>query len=192
MKDVFLTCIYCFPSQSHDEFDDFCTKFDLLLSNINHEFTLCSIVTGDFNAPCSIGWQNNITNSIPQKIDSLTLSAGYKQMIDKPTHVVNNSMSCIDLLFWTNQNTISSNRVDVSIFEKFHHNIIFAKINILVPLPPVYVREVWDYSQANVENIKKAISNFNWSKAFQNLSVDKRIEHLNETLLNILRNYTSK
>ena len=56
-------------------------------------------------------------------------------------------------------------------------------------MPPVYVREVWDYSQTNVKNIKKAIFNFKWSKAFQNLSVDERVEHFNETLRNIFRNY---
>ena len=64
-----------------------------------------------------------------------------------------------------------------------------AKIDIRVPLPPVYVREVWDYSKANVEHIKKAISNFNWHYTFKDLSVDEKVKLLNETLLNIFRNY---
>ena len=98
-------------------------------------------------------------------------------------------MSCIELLFCTKQNTISNYGVDVSIFDNCHHNIIFGKVNIPVPLPPVYIREVWNYIQANVENIKYAMSNFNWSKAFKNLSVDGKIRPLNETLLNIFRNY---
>ena len=34
-EKCFFNCIYCSPSQNHDEFDDFCTKLDLLLSNIN-------------------------------------------------------------------------------------------------------------------------------------------------------------
>ena len=75
-------------------------------------------------------------------------------MIDKPTQVINNSMSCIDLLFCTNQNSVSN------YVGKFRDNIICSKINGRVPLSPLYVREVWDYSQANVENIKKVISNF--------------------------------
>ena len=98
-------------------------------------------------------------------------------------------MSCIDLIFCTNTNVISKHGVDVSIFEKCNHNIIFGKIDIRVPLPPAYVREVWDYSKANAENIKKAISSFNWNKAFENLSIDAKVELLNETLLNIFRNY---
>ena len=40
-----------------------------------------------------------------------------------------------------------------------------------------------------MENIKYSISNFNWSKAFENLSVDGKVKHLNKTLINIFRNY---
>ena len=98
-------------------------------------------------------------------------------------------MSCTDLIFCTNQSVISNHGVDVAIFDKCHHNIIYGKINIHVPLPPTYVREVWDYEKANIENIKKAISNFDWNKAFENLSVDEKVDFLNKTLLNIYRNY---
>ena len=98
-------------------------------------------------------------------------------------------MSCIDLIFCTNKKIISNHGVDVTIFDKCHHNIIYGEINIRVLLPPVYIREVWDYSKANIENINKAISHFNWTKAFKNLSVDEKVELLNETLLNSYQNY---
>ena len=137
--------------------------------------------------------ENDITNSIGQELDSLTSSAGYSQIIDKLSHIVNNSMSCIDLIFCTNANVISKHGVDVSIFEKCHHNIIFGKIDIRAPLPPANVRQVWDYSKANAENIKKTIFSFNWKKAFENLSIDAKVEFFNETLLNIFRkNITNK
>ena len=51
------------------------------------------------------------------------------------------------------------------------------------------MREVWDYQKTNIENIKKAISNFDWNKAFENLSIDEKVDFLNKTLLNIFRNY---
>ena len=131
------------------------------MRNINNEFPLYSIIAGDLNARCSRWWKNNITNLTGQEIDYLTSSAGYKQIIDKPTHVIDNAMSCIDLIFCTDQNAISNYGIDVSMFKKCHHNIIHGKIDIRVPLPPAYVCDVWDYNKANVENIKKAISNFN-------------------------------
>ena len=133
--------------------------------------------------------QNDITNSAGQEIDSLTSSAGYKQIIDKPIFIVNNSMSLIDLLFCTNQNTISNYGVDVSIFDKCHHNIILASLTTVYHSfqyisvkSGITVKQTW-------KNIQYAISNFNWNKAFENLSVDGKVKHLNETLLNIFRNY---
>ena len=59
----------------------------------------------------------------------------------------------------------------VSIFDKYHHNIIYSKINMPAPLPPIYIREVWDYKKANIENIKKAL---------ENLSIDEKVELLNK------------
>ena len=43
-------------------------------------------------------------------------------------------MSLIDLIFCTNENFISKHGVNVSIFDKCHHDIIYGKINIRVPL----------------------------------------------------------
>ena len=71
-------------------------------------------------------------------------------------------MSCIDLLFCTDQNTVPSYGVDFSIFDKCHHNIIFCKVNIHIPLPPGYICKVWNYRQVNVQNVKCTISSFNW------------------------------
>ena len=98
-------------------------------------------------------------------------------------------MSCIDLIFCTNKNVISKYGVDASIFDRCHHNIIYGTIDIRVPLPPKYVREVWDYSKADVQNIKKSIKDFSWEKTLESLSMDSKVDLLNETLLNIFRNY---
>ena len=94
-------------------------------------------------------------------------------------------MSCIDLIFCNNQNLISKYGVDASIFDKCHHNIIYGKIDIRVPLQPKYVREVWDYSKADVQNIKKSIKDFNWGKTLESIPIDSKVDLLSETLLNI-------
>ena len=188
-EKCFLTCAYHSPGQSQEEFEIFCTNCDVLLSHINDEFLFCLIVTGNFNARCTNWWKDNIANSTGREIASLTSSAGYTQIIDKPTHVIFNSVLCIDFVFCTNQNVISKYGVDFSIFGKFHHNIIYGKIDIHVPLQPKYVRDVWDYSKADIQNIKKSIKNFNWGITLKSLSIDSKVDLLNETLLNIFWNY---
>ena len=84
---------------------------------------------------------------------------------------------------------ISNYGVKLSLFEKCHHCIIFWKINIRIPLPLSYVLEVWDYRNANAKSIQKPIQTFDWVKAFGNLSVDGKVDVLNERLINIFRNY---
>ena len=37
--------------------------------------------------------------------------------------------------------------------------------------------------------MQKAVRDLDWEKAFGNLSVDRKVDPLNETLLNIFRNY---
>ena len=152
LSKYFLTRFYRSPSQSHDAFENFCIEFDILLSQINDELPICSVVTGDFNARYSRWWRNDITKFAGKEIDFLTSSVGYTQIIDKPTHVINKSKSCIDLIFCTNQNVTSKYGVDASFFDKCHHNVIYGKTNIRVPLPPVFIREVWNYSKADVQN----------------------------------------
>ena len=117
------------------------------MDHINNERPTCYVLMGDFNARCSKWCNSDITNANGRALDTLISSAGYKQIINKPTHTVNNSFSCIDLIFCNNLNIISNYSVDLSIFEKCHH-IIFGKINIRIPLSPSYVREVWDYKES--------------------------------------------
>ena len=103
--------MYHSPSQSHDEFENFCIKFNILLSQKNDELPICSVVTGGFNARSSRWWRNDITNFEGKEIDFLTSSTGYIQIIDKPT----------DLIFCTNQNVVLKYGVDASLFDKGHH-----------------------------------------------------------------------
>ena len=58
----------------------------------------------------------------------------YNRMIDKPNHYVNESSSCIDLIFSSNGNLTKNCRVEQSLYEKFHHNIILT-LNFNIPLP---------------------------------------------------------
>ena len=113
-EKCFLSCLYLHHSKAKVILKTF-TKFDILLSQINDELSICSIVTGDFNAQCSRWWRNDITTFTGKEIDFLTSSAGYTQIIDKPIHVINKSKSYIDLIFRTNQNVISKYCVDAII-----------------------------------------------------------------------------
>ena len=59
----------------------------------------------------------------------------------------------------------------------------------MISYPPPYSREVWHYREANTDLIRRAISNFNWEKAFYNTNVNKKVSIFSETILNVLSNY---
>ena len=76
-----------------------------------------------------------------------------------------------------------------SIYEKCRHSITYRTLDFNVPLPPPYYREIWDYKNADTESIQKAISNFDWPKAFRNKNANESCKLLTDTLMNIFRNY---
>ena len=49
---------------------------------------------------------------------------------------------CIDVVFKSNPSFTSASGVELLLYEIYHHNLIYGKINFTVPLPPPYIREV--------------------------------------------------
>ena len=113
----------------------------------------------------------------------------YSQLINKPTHATKESSSCIDLIFATSPNLIREIGVELSIFENCHYNLIYGIIDFKVPLPPPYLREVWDYKSANVNHIQSAVSSIDWEFLFHGANVNKNVDILNGCPKNIFHNF---
>ena len=78
-KKYFFTCLYRSPSQTSDEFEDFCTELNLFLSQINDLNSASSTITGDFNAR-SLRWRAlDKENNEGCEISFVTSPAGYSQ-----------------------------------------------------------------------------------------------------------------
>ena len=110
-------------------------------------------------------------------------------MINEPTHLLQNSPSCIDLIFTSQPNIVVESGVHSSLNPKCHHQIIFAKFNLKIYYPPPYLREVWHSKKANADLIKRTISNFKSQKAFYGTNINEKVSLFNKTILNILNNY---
>ena len=130
------------------------------MPNVNDADATLSVITGDFNAESSRWWRLDKDNAEGREINPLTSACGYSQLINKPTHVPKESSSCIYLIFAASPNLIRETGVELSIFEKCHHNLIYRIIAFKVPLPPPYLIEVWDNKNTNVNHIQSAVSSF--------------------------------
>ena len=88
-------------------------------------------------------------------------------MIDKTTHCINESSSCIDLIFSSIVNLTRFWGVEHSLDETCHHNVIYGTLNFNIDLPTPYLMETWDYENANIKCIQKSIYNFDWTRVFK-------------------------
>ena len=147
------------------------------------------LVTGDFNARNSSWWKNNCVTREGNKIKSLTCSYGLSQLISDSTHILQNSSSCINLIFTNQPNLVTDCGLHLSLHPNCHHQIVFSKLNLKIKYPPLYKRLVWDYKNADSQSINKAIEMFNWEKLFQNKNIHDQLKLFNETIVNIVSNY---
>ena len=87
--------------QSQDEFHNFPTNLEMNLDiSFNSNPFLTAVIGGD-NAKLN-KWQKGDRSTIERgKIDILTSQFGRSQIIKEPTHILENSSSCIELIFTT-------------------------------------------------------------------------------------------
>ena len=180
--------LYRTPSQSQDEFHDFLRNLEMNLDDSFNSNPFLTTVIGDFNAK-SKNWSEGDRSTIEgSKIEFLTSQFGLSQIIKEPTHILENSSSCIDLIFTTQPNMVLESGVHHSLHQNCHHQIIFAKFNLKVYYPPPYERTIFHYSQANVDHIQQAINLFDWENVFLNTDVNAQVFIFSNTVLNILNN----
>ena len=96
------------------------------------------------------------------------------QLILEPTHIFQNSSSCIDLIFIDQINYVINSGIKPSLHENCHHEITYAKFNLQIIHPPLYQRFAWDdYKNGNASSIQKALNMIDWNKLFSNANVEK-------------------
>ena len=97
-KKMFFVCLYRSPSQNFDQLSDFYKDFSVLLNNINEHRPPYPVIVGDFNAKCSKQYPLDKNNGAGEALQTYTTTTSYSQLINKPTHSANGSLSCMDLI----------------------------------------------------------------------------------------------
>ena len=140
----YVIVIYRSPSQTAVEFDEFLSNLEKLLNFVKQSQPSFTIILGDFNARSKSWWPDDITSPEGTDIDSLTTVHGLQQLISEPTHLLPNSLSCIDLTFTDQPNFVVDSGAHPSLHPTCHHQIIFCKFNVMIEYPPPYEHLVWD------------------------------------------------
>ena len=160
-----------------------------LLSDINKRKPSLSVITGDYNARSSNWWCKDINTTEKANLYSLTSSNGSSQLINETTHIQVNSLSCIDLILTDQPNLSMNSEVHSSLHPNSHHHIVHSRFNLNIYYPPQYQRLTWDYKKTHSKMTRKALDMVNWEKLFDKKDLNAQVIALNETILNIFRNY---
>ena len=113
---------------------------------------------GDFNAKSNDWCSIDITSFEGSELDFLTSHFGLSQIIKKLTVILDNSRSCIDLIFTSQPNMVIDSGVHTSLHSNCHHQMIYAKLDLKIIFLPPYERTVWHFKNANCDHIKRVIS----------------------------------
>ena len=186
---VFVSVIYRSPSQNSNEFQSFLTNLENFFIDINKRKPLLSVVTGDFNARSSSWWPNDINTTEGTKLFSIVSSNGFSQLINEPTHIQTSSSSCLDLIFTDQPNLSINSGVHSTLHSNCHHQIVHSSFNLDIYYPPPYQRLTWDYKKADSAKIRQALESVNWERLFHKKDLNAKVTTLNETILNVFRNY---
>ena len=109
-------------------------------------------------------YKHDTTTCEGSKVDAITSQFGLKQLIQKPTHILTDSSSCIDPIFTSQPNLVMESGFYSSHHQNCHHQLTYAKINLKVFYLSPYEREIWNYQRAKVDLIQRAIQELPYAK----------------------------
>ena len=99
-------------SHKIESINDYYSKdLDPLLRNTNGQHNTSSILISDFNAKCLKWCSTDKTNRAIFELDNITTITGYRPLINKPAHFVNDMFPCIDLFFYYNASLVKSSKL---------------------------------------------------------------------------------
>ena len=147
------------------------------------------LLLGNYNARNTDWWHHDITATKGIQLETTTTIYGLQQLVDESTHIRKNNSSCNDLISINQPNFIVNRGAHPSLHENCQHQITFAKAKLRVEYPPPSERHVWNYAKANINEINKANSQFNWHGSFTNLPINEQVNLFNSTLMNIFSNF---
>ena len=146
----FIIVSYRSASQTSSQFDNFLPNFEKLFDDVQLFQPAFTVILGDFNAPSKPWWSGDSTAVEGTRLDSLVSTHGFRQLISGPTHILPNSLSCIDFIFTDQTSLVVDSGFHPKLHENCHHQITYCKLNLKIVYPPQLERLVLDFKRADV------------------------------------------
>ena len=165
--------MYRSPNQSNQEFDAFYGRLQETFDIIRGAKPHCVILTGDLNCRSKQFWADDVDSPKGVALSELIASNNLTQLIDQPTNFEPRGISCVDLIITDQPNLLVDYGIHSSLDNNCYHQIIHEKINMSVPSPLPYRRQIWDYAKAYKDEMRQLLRRMKSEKIIQNLEANK-------------------
>ena len=135
-------CLYQSPSQTSDDFEKFRDNFELTLDTLAESNLDLVVVLRDLNIKSKNWYINDKTTTEGEEIEFVTSQFGLHQIINEPTYVLENSWSCIDLIFTSQPNLVVDSGVHPSLHPNWHHQTVYTKFNLKIRFPSLRTKNI--------------------------------------------------
>ena len=115
-----------------EELETFVKNLELNLELIFTENPYLTVVIGDFNVKSHNWYKGNKTTASSTKLEIMNSHYGITQIINEPTHILEDASSYLDLIFTSQTNMALDSMVHSSLHPNSYHQIVFEKFNLKV------------------------------------------------------------
>ena len=99
--------LYRSPSQPSNEFESFLKNLELTLDCLMQNTLYIVVLLIEFNAKWTNWYKHDKTNFEGIATENISSQCGLYQVINEPTHILENFSSCINLIFTSQPNLIT-------------------------------------------------------------------------------------
>ena len=136
------------------------------------------VLTGDVN--CDLLTKNPRGDALR----SFCISVNAKQLIEKPTRVIKNSRSLLDVILVSNPDSVQSSDVlDLTISD---HYLVFAVLNLRAPKQDTNYITTRSFRKYNADQFANDIAHILWDTIDLMDSVDEKLDAFNDLFLTCL------
>ena len=190
-KKVIISVTYRQHHDSKLQLECFMAKYKEMVNIVANEKPLCAVHIGDLNSRSSEWWPGDTDNDAGNYLISVLEDTGLSQLVNKPTHFINDFKSCIDLVITDQPNLINECSILPSLHSTCHHCINHIVLNVNNTPPPPYKRKIWHYERAQSSSIKKSVKQFDWESELRAFERDPnlQVKLFTDVLTNIFSNF---
>ena len=125
-----LVALYRSPSQLHNKFSSFITNLESTLYATTLRKPFLTMVLGNLNAKNKFWFDQDNTSYEGSILNDLMAQYGLTQIIHKQTHMLESSVSYIDVVLTSPENLVTNSGVHSSLHPNCHHQIVFSNFSL--------------------------------------------------------------